>query len=799
LHWSFGFKKVIFALPLLAMLIYNWLYDLVVRHGDVTGFNLTNLLIQNLMVIFFTVFLSYGINKYERLKNKNTLQESEIGLLKGVIEGLSLGIVVFDNSGRIVFVNEGFKRITGYGDDLRGLDFKTVEEKIIPLPERKNPAVKKALAQGQASGEYACSLISKDGRLVSSRASLVPLKNDDGSLTGILWLFNDMVNQLELWYLQQKTGFFLDFTTSCVIAVDNNLKITIFNTAAEKLTGIRKGNVLGRHITEIFNDYEAEHYPIIKTIITGEEFHNYDVTFFMNGQLRTLLFDTARITDESGTVKGAIGIFTDISERKRIEEELKKTVLDYCKEKSFMRNVLNNLPVAIITYDNNLQPTYLNKMAEEMTGFRSEELPARRHEADGAADPPCDLFRNLVEDVLETGEPILDEQKSIVSRTGTAIPVSFDVHPIYSVLGEKSGLLVIARDIRERREHKQLLFLSRCILNSLNSAVVSIDSGYRVVVFNPPAEKLFGVRANEVVGRKIAEIPCQIFNEELILQKALEDGGGSRFMETAMRTGEEELVLLINSDAVRDSENNIVGAVAIFQDITELRLTQNAVRERERLAIIGQMAAGMAHEIKNPLTSVRGFAQLLKEKCPDNPTIVDYVKIILEEVDRANSVITDFLQLARPKQPVLKSQSVNSLMEEILAIVTPQAFLNKINVEYETSQGIPPCRLDRNQIKQVILNMCQNAMEAMPVGGLLKICTGFLPARNEIFIQITDSGCGIPLEKIDKIGVPFFTTKAEGTGLGLSISYSIIGAHKGRVEVESKVHKGATFRVYLPC
>lgn len=802
----FKVKKVILVLPLLLALIYTSLYDFIVWHDGSITINQINLLLQSFVFIFFAVFFSFGLYKYEQLKNGKARQEEaisrlegEIGRLKGVLEGLPLGVVVFDDSGKVVYVNEGFEKITGYGSDFCGLDFKTVEVKLLPLPERKNSAVKKVLKVGQTSGSYKCSLISKDGRVIPVQANLLPLKNADGSLTGALWLFSDITNQLELRSLQQKTGFFLDFTTSCVMAVDKSLKVTIFNTAAENLTGLKKENVLGRHITEIFNDYEAENYPIIKTIITGEEFHNYDVTFFINGQLRTLLFDTARITDECGAVTGAIGVFIDISERKRIEEELKRTVFAYSKEKSFMRNVLDNLPVAIITYDLNLQPTYMNKTAEEMTGYRFEELPVRHPEAAAAVELPCGFVRNLVEDVLKSGQPILGEQRTIVSRAGAAIPVSLDIHPLYNVLREKNGVLVIARDIREKKEHEQLMFLSRCILNSLNSAVVAIDPDYRIIVFNPHAEKLFGIRADEAVGTNIDTIPFQLFQDEGILQKTLESGKGVRFMETTMPVGDEEIMFLINSDVVRDRENNIVGAAAIFQDITELRRTQNAVRERERLAVIGQMAAGMAHEIKNPMTSVRGFAQLLKEKCPGNPTIVDYVNIILGEIDRANSVITDFLQLARPKKPVLASQPVNNLVEEILAIVSPQAFLNKIRVEYEGAKDLPPCRLDRDQIKQVLLNMCQNAIEAMPGGGVLKIGTGFLPAVNEIFIEISDTGCGIPGEKIDKIGVPFFTTKAEGTGLGLSISYSIIGAHKGRVEVESKEGKGTTFRIYLPC
>ena len=803
-------KKVIFVLPLLAALVYTGLHESsqlsITNHSF--GSPLINTTTQNLALIFFAVLLSFGLYQYESIKTGRAQQEEallrmagEISWLRGVLDGLPLGVIVFDKSGMVAYINEGFGKISGYDRDFYGQDYKTVEEKIIPVSDRKNPLMESVFKTGLPSGEHKVSLISKGGHIIPVQTNMLPMRNTDGSLTGALCLFSDFTSHLELRNLQQKAHFFLDSTSSCVLAVDKSLRVTLFNTAAENLIGLKKEYVVGRHITEIFNDYEVENYPIIKTIITGEEFHNYDISLFLNGQVRTLLFDTAKITDECGEVTDVIGMFIDISERKRIEEELKRTVFAYSKEKSFMRNVLNNLPVAIITYDCNLQPNYMNRMAEELTGYRSEELAesTKAAEAITAVDLSGDFGRYLATDVLKNEESILSEQRTFNSREGAVIPVSLDVHPLYNALREKNGVMVIARDIREKREHEQLTYLSRCILNSLNSAVICIDADYHIIVFNPLAENLLGIQADAVVGKKIDGVPYPFFKEERILQKTLESGRGVHFQENTILVGGEEIMLQINSDAVRDREDNIIGAVAIFHDVTELRRTQNAVRERERLAIIGQMAAGMAHEIKNPLTAVKGFAQLLKEKCPDNPTLVDYVKIIQEEVDRANTVIIDFLQLSRPKQPLLEWQSVNNLVEEILAVVSPQAFLENIAVEYDSSDNLPHCRLDRDQIKQVLLNMCQNAIEAMPGGGILKAKTGFLSAENEIYIDISDTGCGISPEKIEKIGVPFYTTKAKGTGLGLSISYSIVGAHKGRVNIESKEGEGTTFSVRLPC
>ncbi|MCL6560844.1 MAG: PAS domain S-box protein, partial [Firmicutes bacterium] len=629
----------------------------------------------------------------------------------------------------------------------------------------------------------------------------LPLKDQDEKITGTITIMRDVTNEEELRKLQQKTLFFLDFTSSGVLAVDKNLKVTIFNTAAESITGVKRTDALGYHITEAFNTYEAENYPVIETLLTGEEFHNYDVSFYLNGQVRTLLFDTARIIDEDGQITGAMGTFKDISERKRIEEELKRTVFAYSKEKSFMRSMLNNLQVAIFTFDRNLHPTYMNSNAEELTGYRIGELVKMNHSHGVTALNK--IFgragQNLVSEVLRTGEPVAGEQKHIVSRNGGAVPVSLDIHPLHNSLRENNGVMVIARDLSEKLQHEHLMYLSRCILNSLNSAVVAIDSEYRLIVINPPAEALLGFKSDEVLGHNVDEVLGRIFTGGNICKRTLDTGCGIKLEEITAHIRGEDVMLLVNSDVVRDKDNNILGAVAIFHDITELRRTQRAVQERERLAIIGQMAAGMAHEIKNPLTAVRGFAQLIKEKSPEDHTLSSYVGIMIEEIDRASGVINDFLQLARPKQPVLEKQAINDLIEEIVAIVEPHAFLKRISVEFSGSGEIPACLLDRSQIKQVILNMCQNSIESMPDGGRLKISTGYSPADNHLCIEISDTGCGIPEDHLDKLGVPFFTSKASGTGLGLSISYSIIGAHNGRVEAESKEGQGTVFRVYLPC
>ena len=303
------------------------------------------------------------------------------------------------------------------------------------------------------------------------------------------------------------------------------------------------------------------------------------------------------------------------------------------------------------------------------------------------------------------------------------------------------GSIVINKESSFYEEHK----------NALWSAIASL-SGFLMVIY---------ILSANIIKRKRAE-------KELLQAKAE----------------------LENKVAERTQE--------LTKTVEELRQTQTVMRDREKLAIIGQMAAGMAHEIKNPLTAVKGFAQLLKEKYSKDETLSGYVKIILNEADQANKVITDFLQLARPKKPSLKVESIDNLINETLTIVGPKAYLEHIQVEYEGANALPVSLIDKDQIKQVLINLFHNAIDAMPKGGTIKISTGFLAAANEVYIKIQDTGCGVPEGKLSNLGVPFYTTKDNGTGLGLSISYTIIDAHNGRMEVESKEDQGTVFKIFLP-
>lgn len=218
----------------------------------------------------------------------------------------------------------------------------------------------------------------------------------------------------------------------------------------------------------------------------------------------------------------------------------------------------------------------------------------------------------------------------------------------------------------------------------------------------------------------------------------------------------------------------------------------------EKLAIVGELAAGMAHEIRNPLTSIRGFLQLLQSKYDPNAVEQEYFAIIFNELDRINSIIKEFLNLSKPSQPQLQIMAYDQLLSEALLLAEQEAIMHEVKLSYEITPDMPPLCLNPAQIKQVILNIANNAIQATGRGGNVTVRSYFEPVSNQIVTIIEDDGPGIPPEKLQLIFEPFFTTKENGTGLGLTLSSRIIEDHGGKIEVNSTVGKGSRFFFYLP-
>lgn len=232
----------------------------------------------------------------------------------------------------------------------------------------------------------------------------------------------------------------------------------------------------------------------------------------------------------------------------------------------------------------------------------------------------------------------------------------------------------------------------------------------------------------------------------------------------------------------------------------QMQEERQKLQEKENLAAIGQMAAGIAHEVRNPLTTIKGFVQLLDKYngVKDTAILKSYLEMIDKEIDRVNSLVRDFLQYAKPNKPQLVLCDLNNTLADLLIMLEAKCLTQGITMEASFDPHLPQVLCDENQIKQVILNVALNSIDSMENSPekYLKISTYYDPSS--VYIRISDTGCGMTAEQKSKMFVPFYTTKEGGTGLGLSVCYSIIENHSGALEVDTVVNAGTVFRIIIP-
>jgi len=264
-------------------------------------------------------------------------------------------------------------------------------------------------------------------------------------------------------------------------------------------------------------------------------------------------------------------------------------------------------------------------------------------------------------------------------------------------------------------------------------------------------------------------------------------------------SGAEKYEVFINSNVLRDQQQCIVGAYVIFKDVSNLRSLEEYVQRSDRLAMIGKIAAGTAHEIRNPLTSIKGFLQMFKGKLDKKgmDKEVHYTEIMLREINRINELVGEFLLLGKPKHVTLEKINLCEMINDIMPIIRSEAIFRGVRAQHEAGDRVPNIIADRELLKQVFINIAKNGIEAMVDGGMLTIHVKNEAVRARVIVDIHDTGPGIPTFLMDKVFDPFFTTKQNGTGLGLSVCQQIIQDLGGSIQVSSKGF-GTTFTLAIP-
>ncbi|ELK42041.1 two-component sensor histidine kinase [Brevibacillus agri BAB-2500] len=326
-----------------------------------------------------------------------------------------------------------------------------------------------------------------------------------------------------------------------------------------------------------------------------------------------------------------------------------------------------------------------------------------------------------------------------------------------------------------------------------------LDERSRIVEASQTACKLLGMERLNVINKHVDEVFSGIPEPHRLIKKELLEGVKLQNVATSWTNDNQRYELIVDANTLQDESGKTVGAFILFKDITNLRSFEQKIERNERLAMIGQIAAGTAHEIRNPLTSIKGFLQMFLKSFTDSGMDREktYTEIMLTEINRINSLVSEFLLLSKPRDIQYAMVDLNTVFDEIMPIVESQALLYGIEVRFTSRGKLPMVVGDTELLKQVFINICKNGIEAMGEQGTLQISHHLDQDGDKMSIDIHDTGPGIPLYIIDKIFDPFFTTKEEGTGLGLSVCQKIIHDIGGQIRVSSKGY-GTTFHIMLP-
>jgi two-component system, LuxR family, sensor kinase FixL len=488
---------------------------------------------------------------------------------------------------------------------------------------------------------------------------------------------------------------------------------------------------------------------------------------------------------------------------RHLNEELERQVAERTEElqrqRDFAERLIDTVQAIVLVLDFEGRILRFNRYMEELSGYRLAEVRGKSWFATFIPQRARSRVQDMFAEATH-GPRTYYGMNSIVTRDGHEREIEWASTTLKNAGGEVIGLLSLGQDITERRRVQALL---HNLVQTTQDAVISIDRQGRIDLFNRTAEQIFGYARHEVVGRNVSMLMPEPYA-----------GEHGSYIARYERTGEPRAIGRIRTVAARRKNGEVfpielsvteikVGDEtyygAFIRDISEKIRLQEQLLERERLAAIGTTAATFAHEVGNPLNSMYMAAQLLERRLAKQQSEIDEraqgsLRNLMSEIKRLIELLDEFRSLARRQKLTLQPMSLAAVVGDVLAAESLSYRVQGITVEQSFPADLPLVRIDVEKMKQVVLNLCKNAAEAMPEGGKLTVSAA--DAGGQVRLEISDTGVGIPVG-ID-IFEPFITTKPKGTGLGLTIVRQIIAAHKGLLIYHSTPGQGTTFTIMLP-
>ncbi len=363
--------------------------------------------------------------------------------------------------------------------------------------------------------------------------------------------------------------------------------------------------------------------------------------------------------------------------------------------------------------------------------------------------------------------------------------------------GETVEVVGSALDVSEKKRMEMALEESeaqyRLIAENTSDLIAVFRVNGRIKYLSPSHFAMLGYSSHDLMGNSFEMLihPQDFPQVQRVLTQTFVDQLPSQVEFRCLHSNGHWIQLESRCMPVVGSRSDVEHIVVVSRDVSERKKSEELIVVSEKLSVVGELAAGVAHEIRNPLTTLKGFIQLFK-KGEFNPI---YLELISSELDRIELITNEFLILSKPQVVHYKTKSITEILNQVVSVLTPQSILHNINIQEDYEVGIPFLYCEENQMKQVFINMIKNAIESMPKGG--HILVEVRKISEQVRIRIQDEGCGIPAELIPRLGEPFYTLKEKGTGLGLMVCHKIIKEHGGRISFQSQVGQGTIVDTFL--
>jgi PAS domain S-box-containing protein len=395
----------------------------------------------------------------------------------------------------------------------------------------------------------------------------------------------------------------------------------------------------------------------------------------------------------------------------------------------------------------------------------------------------------------------------VLSVSGRKTPVALSASAIQDRSNRIIGSIAVAHDLTEiHRLEDELAKQNRFMANILRDsadAIITMNPDDIVTSWNKGAESIFGYHATEMIGKSISIIVPPELQEsrelESIAFKFRARGAVPSYQTERVTKDGRRIQVIFTRTAIRDDSGNIVGSSSVVKDVTSFRSLEKQLADAEHLATLGELSAGLAHEIKNPLAGIKGAIDVIRDSLPEDNKHRAILGDVIHEVNRIDKIVRDLLNYAKPRPPSHSAIDLPELSQRIVAIARTTSKRNLIPIRLVQLTPIPAFTGDETQIEQILLNLLLNAQNAMPAsGGTIEVSLAYDSDAFMIHIDVKDDGPGIPEDIQKRIFQPFFTTRTDGAGLGLATCLKNVQYHGGSIEVRSTVGVGTEFKLSIP-